>query len=397
MKFQNILCLAIVLISAPSLLIAKQYVMQYSEGSEMINTVDDRLWFLLTSDFESSAFQLPIDLKNSDLSIVSVSKPDENSSYVEVLFSRNLTEQEFNDYVYQVYSSGIGIRRYGIYGNWEVSGMTNVRILPSLSLAKDNPVRESVIDDVSRIVGYTIDESQVVELYSGINYITLSSPYEALYATSELLKAEENRWVLTDIILDVEDTSNDPLYADQWYLNNPNPNGFDINIEEAWTITEGLEQTQTNDTRQITVAVFDSGVESHPDLPASRILPGLSLQFPSTGLGAPHSQNAHGQACAGIIGASKDNNLGIAGINPNALIMPVNNKDLNGNITFSRQELADAIFWAVDNGADVVSCSFGPRVCSLTNSELSPFSDAHEYAHTFGRNGLGTLVVWGLW
>jgi cell wall-associated protease len=64
----------------------------------------------------------------------------------------------------------------------------------------------------------------------------------------------------------------------------------------------------------------------------------------------------HGTHVAGIIGAMRGNNLGIDGIAKNVLIMPVRAVP-NGDER--DKDIANAIYYAVDNGATVINMSFG--------------------------------------
>lgn len=102
--------------------------------------------------------------------------------------------------------------------------------------------------------------------------------------------------------------SNDTYYSQQWALKNTGQDGgtlgIDINIEKAWTITQGSSN--------IKVAVVDDGVDlTHPDL----VLNLLSGYDPTGNNSAgDHVWNfeKHGTACAGVIAAIANNNLGVA-------------------------------------------------------------------------------------
>jgi serine protease len=200
----------------------------------------------------------------------------------------------------------------------------------------------------------------------------------------------------------------DPLYADQYYLNNTGQfggtAGIDINAPEAWNISQGL--------RNVRVAVIDDGIGVHEDM-ANRILQGFTPTDPN-GFGAP-IQNpppvalhifGHGECCAGIISATH-NNIGIAGISPTSQIIPVNifsdwiiETDPNtGNqqVRFLEDafDLRDAIDWAWNQGqAEVLSNSWG---FPTSNTGLIPHADeivgAINRARTQGRGGLGSIVV----
>ena len=81
----------------------------------------------------------------------------------------------------------------------------------------------------------------------------------------------------------------------------------------------------------------------------------LAMETPNNP--SPTGNHNHGNACAGIIGATQNNNQGISGIAPNCRIMPIRifNSDGSG---ISSNRLADAIDFARTNGAHVISNSW---------------------------------------
>ncbi|MCB9236030.1 MAG: S8 family serine peptidase [Bacteroidia bacterium] len=179
----------------------------------------------------------------------------------------------------------------------------------------------------------------------------------------------------------------DPYYSQQFQMNNTGQtidgfagtNDMDCNAPEAWAITLGSSS--------ITVAVIDDGVEAHEDLVtgtgASRVLSGYTPA--NGGNGAPIASSAHGESCAGIIAASH-NNLGVQGVAPNVYLRTVN-IFAGGETT---QDIANGITWAKNNGADVMSNSWGYTSCTFTASNItSAISDAV----TNGRSGKGCVVV----
>lgn len=170
--------------------------------------------------------------------------------------------------------------------------------------------------------------------------------------------------------------SNDPYYSYQWGLKNTGQygtSGIDINVESAWTHTEGSED--------IVVAVIDSGVElNHPDL-LSNLVCGYDAVEDSLGGGPIYYSDYHGTAAAGIIAASKDNNVGISGVAPSCKIMPI----MMGGET--NEQVAASIQWAKEHGADVINCSWTAIIpCDLLTSEINS-------AATQGRNGKGCIIV----
>jgi len=90
----------------------------------------------------------------------------------------------------------------------------------------------------------------------------------------------------------------------------------------------------------------------------------------------------HGTACAGIIGAI---GKGIAGVAPNCKIMPARASTSNGG--YNLDWLAAAIEWAWENGADVISNSWGG------SSPYTPITNAINNAVTKGRGNKGCVVV----
>lgn len=180
--------------------------------------------------------------------------------------------------------------------------------------------------------------------------------------------------------------STDPLFSSQWGLENNGiygGSGLDINIQNAWNSTQGDES--------VIVAVVDDGLDlDHPDL-ESNIVGGYDSYLQSAGGGYVHSTHKHGTKVAGVIGAIRDNGIGIAGIAPNCKIMPVNYHFYfpQSNTSYATFEAAArGIVWAYQHGADVINCSWG----SLTASNADTITAINE-ATTQGRSGKGTVVV----
>lgn len=189
-------------------------------------------------------------------------------------------------------------------------------------------------------------------------------------------------------------TTNDPLQISQWSQDNDGrywngsawvyvgTAGADMKIEETWPITTG--------SASVKVAVLDDGVNtSHPDLSANML-----AGFDATGLGSngnPSGNDSHGTACAGIIAARANNNLGLAGNAYNCKIVPVRiaytPAGQNGWYT-SNTWLANGINWAWQTGgASVLSNSWGG------GSFSSAISTAVTNAVTSGRGGKGSPVL----
>ena len=185
------------------------------------------------------------------------------------------------------------------------------------------------------------------------------------------------------------DAPNDTWFANQWSLENTGQSagkpGADIKAREAWSLTTGSDS--------IVVAVLDTGIiHAHPDF-IGRLVPGYD--FVNADLD-PEDDHYHGTACAGIIAANANNGFGIAGIDHQAKIMPL--KVLDAANRGQTTHLAEALIYAADNGAAVVSMSLINYPC---NSNL--LRDALGYARdaglilvsSAGNNGIGNADTSG--
>ncbi len=183
--------------------------------------------------------------------------------------------------------------------------------------------------------------------------------------------------------------TNDTYVNDQWSLNNDGNNtsqwngiaGSDMKVFSAWNTSTGSSS--------ISVAIIDEGVDlAHPDL-AANMLPGFDATGQNSG-GAPSGNDAHGTACAGIVAAVGNNNLGIAGVAYSSKIVPVRiaYDDGNGNWITSNTWIANGMNWAYQTGgADILSNSWGG------GSSSSAINGAITGARTNGRGGLGSPVL----
>lgn len=127
--------------------------------------------------------------------------------------------------------------------------------------------------------------------------------------------------------------------ARQWHLDK-------ANVKKAWTITKG------NDT--VRIAILDDGVDvGHPEF-KGKIEKLKQFDFSAgTADASPKSaSDKHGTACAGVATAAGAKAIGVA---PWCRLMPIRTPDFS-----SGADEAKMFLWAADNGADVISCSWGP-------------------------------------
>lgn len=235
----------------------------------------------------------------------------------------------------------------------------------------------------SKQLHFTISSTQFKNVFSC--KISKRTPGNAFEISKYFQRLKIFKFVEPDFLVFTKTSTNDPLYIYQWNLNNSGQYGgipgADIEIESAWQLTSGSPT--------IKVAVLDcwgnNAQFSHEDLsiPPSQRVDFTGDGFISTGFPG----DAHGISCAGIIGATANNNLGIVGIANNCKIQAVKIGTIynaQGYFSTSNTILANAIDWARIN-SDVISNSndFG-NSSSLINIAI-------ERCVTEGRNGKGTL------
>lgn len=189
-------------------------------------------------------------------------------------------------------------------------------------------------------------------------------------------------------------TGTDPLFVDQWHLQNtgqlgatgaPAAAGEDINVQPAWAVTKGSG---------VRVAIVDDGLEiGHEDLASNVGTNDLSHNY-VTDSSDPTDDPAdiasgHGTAVAGIVAARDQNGLGGSGVAPRATLVGYN---LLQNSTLSNE--ADAMTRNATS-VGVSSNSWGPAdgTGDLAASSLS-WRTAVNTGLATGRGGKGTVYVW---
>ena len=171
--------------------------------------------------------------------------------------------------------------------------------------------------------------------------------------------------------------ADDPKFNVQWGLYNSYYPGMDISVCDAWNYSTG---------NNIKIAIVDYGIDQNNLDLRDNIIDSLSYNTengisPYTGF-----YGSHGTHCAGIAAAIKDNNIDIAGVAPDAKLMPIV-YDGYRETAYFQHYMACGIKWAYEHGADIISSSWG---CSKVDSEIDEaISDAFRY----GRNGKGCVIV----
>jgi subtilisin family serine protease len=183
--------------------------------------------------------------------------------------------------------------------------------------------------------------------------------------------AENPNVVPQQVLAPSSGTPNDSLLNFQWYLHNRGtPSGragADIKGVTSWDISRGSEE--------IIIAVLDEGVDTgHRDLRNKIVKP-----YDAVGDDAiqdPQPKAGHGTACAGIAAAATHNLSGISGIGWNCKIMPVRIAEINPENRWvtSSQIIARGIRRAAEQGAHVLSCSWGGGVPSTAVNDAIDFA-----------------------
>ena len=153
----------------------------------------------------------------------------------------------------------------------------------------------------------------------------------------------------------------DPARRLQW--------GLDlVRAPQAWSVGRGAGTT---------IAVLDTGVDlGHEDL-QTKLLPGRSF------VDAPvQDDRGHGTHVAGIAAAATDNGRGIAGVAPDAKILPIRVLDSDGGGT--NDQVARGIRHAADQRATVINLSLGPEVPLLFSAIDNSLVEAIGYAWAKG-------------
>lgn len=227
--------------------------------------------------------------------------------------------------------------------------------------------------DLSKLYRITFDAKKVqsvheaVEMLRALDEVEFAEPNYLVYSTSTEANgngngngngnSNSNLW------------ESEPLYSEQWGIQ-------EVNLHHLW------KQTPITTDRPV-IGIIDTGVDiEHPDL-ADNI-----WTNPSEANGAEDSDddsngfiddlhgwdfinntgrigdwNGHGTHCAGTAAGVGGNGKGVAGANPDALIMPVTVLQSDG--VGDLATLIKGIDYAVANGADVISMSLGTYAESI--------------------------------
>ncbi len=226
--------------------------------------------------------------------------------------------------------------------------------------------------------GGVVEEADLSKLYCmkfDTNKVATVEKAVAMLKEMDEVEYAEPNYLVFALGSDADTYKDEPMYGNQqWYLDA-------IGLPRLWA------RPKLANAKRPVIAILDTGVDiDHPDLKGN-IWTNEKEAAGTDGVdndgngfaGDVHGWdfvnqtarigdwNGHGTHCAGIAAATGNNGIGITGANPDALIMPVTvmQSDGVGDVA----TICRGIDYAVANGADFVSMSFGGYTYSIAEEQ----------------------------
>ncbi|WP_458190118.1 S8 family peptidase [Haladaptatus sp. NG-WS-4] len=202
-------------------------------------------------------------------------------------------------------------------------------------------------DIEQKVAQHVPDDAEIVHKNENLRYVAVKFKgnetargkfIDAVSKKDGIKYAEKNATYTTQL------TPNDPQFGSQYA---PQQVGSD----QAWDTTLGSSN--------VTIAVVDTGAQyDHPDLagnyksdPGYDFVDSDSDPYPDVPQDEYHATHVSGCAAAVV-----DNGTGVAGQGNSSLI---NGRALDENGSGSTSDIADAVEWATEQGADIINMSLG--------------------------------------
>jgi subtilisin family serine protease len=180
----------------------------------------------------------------------------------------------------------------------------------------------------------------------------------------------------------------DNLMGHAWHLKNngtipdnpfPLKKGADSRVIDAWQRLDSMGGSN------ITIAVIDNGFDlTHPDFQGKIVKPWDNWSQ-SSNLLQGDTRFTHATPCAGVA-ISASNGFGMVGAAPNARFMPIS------GTTYEDRGTEEMFSYAMNNGADIISCSWGSVESQYQLSSRKESAIAN--AARNGRGGKGCIILY---
>lgn len=252
------------------------------------------------------------------------------------------------------------------------------------------PKDVSIWRDGQDLSGFIDPSLRITGEQKGLNLIKvdLSDENQIDDPITELIEFFDAEYAVENVPMHAYIEPDDPLVSQQWSLDV-------VNARDAWGLSLG--------SHQVVVAVIDTGIQAdHEDLFNNLWVnpneyPNNNVDDDNNGYvddfngwdfhgkdNDPNDETAdrnpgHGTHCSGIVGARCDNAVGVCGISPVVSIMPLRflGSDGSGDLFAA----IEAIGYAIDNGAHIISASWG---AAIDEANAKPLVDAIKNAEAHG-------------
>jgi thermitase len=216
------------------------------------------------------------------------------------------------------------------------------------------------VNELQRIFGDSSHRSLGSD--SSTLVVSFEGETRAANAIARLANHPTIDFVEPDVLYHFQDSfiPNDPEFQNQQWAET-------VNLPEAWTVSAGSSD--------VVVSVVDSGIRSdHPDL-QDRLIPGKNFvdDYPDDDT---EDYLGHGTEVAGIIAATGNNGIGIAGASMNVQLLPMRVGITRDGVRVSL--IAEAVQESVDRNVDVINLSLGSPTQSARLEQALDYAAAND-------------------
>ncbi|MEI7597396.1 MAG: S8 family serine peptidase [Bacteroidota bacterium] len=295
------------------------------------------------------------------------------------VFSQNVYSDCWDGKIYLMYKSSEPV----VKSEGKKVELNDVRLLAELAnefgivgIEKINYFSPN--DDMRRILRVTFTEFNKVDLF-----------IKKLLSHNEIKYAEKAP--IFELLTNINDANYLASVNNRWHLDK-------INAEAAWSVPRQINTVK--------IAVIDKAMDTdHPDLVNQwdtlyDICDNDNNTNPPSTVADNDPSWSHGTHTCGLAGASTNNGIGIASVAYDVKLMGIkiaNDAEINiGGVTAPAGTLVcayEAVTWAADNGADIISMSWGSARHSAIKQEIVNYAAITKHCLLIagaGNNGTNT-------